>query len=75
VRLTLQVTQTSNNYVYWYEQAALFATPPPYCSLAQGQKDAAAWGTTAYGCHVLLIPGTASPDWDVVAYGGTGAPA
>jgi hypothetical protein len=74
IRVSLQVTQVSNQYVYWYEQAGLFATAPVYCSLAQGQKDGATLGTTAYGCHVLLIPGTKSPDWDVVAYGGGGAP-
>jgi hypothetical protein len=26
--------------------------------------------TTAYGCHLLFTPGTASPDWDIVAFGG-----
>jgi hypothetical protein len=71
VRVTLNVTQVSNNLMYWYEGAALFATPPVYCSLAVGSKDGAVPGTTAYGCHLLFIPGTASPDWDVVAYGGS----
>jgi hypothetical protein len=56
--------------MYWYQQAGLFATAPTYCSLAVGSKDGAAAGTTAYGCHVMFAPGTASPDWDVVAYSG-----
>jgi hypothetical protein len=73
IRVTLQVTEVGNNLMYWEQQAALFATPPTYCSLAQGAKDAGAMGSTAYGCHLLFIPGTASPDWDVVAYGGTAA--
>jgi hypothetical protein len=55
------------------QQAGLFATPPVYCSLAQGAKDGGAKGTTAYGCHLMFIPGTFSPDWDVVAFGGAGA--
>jgi hypothetical protein len=70
VRVTLQVTQTANNNMYWQEQAGLFATPPVYCSLAQGQKDGGAMTDTGYACHLLFIPGTASPDWDVVAFGG-----
>jgi hypothetical protein len=73
IRVTLQVTEVGNNLMYWEQQTALFATPPTYCSLAQGAKDAGAMGSTAYGCHLLFIPGTASPDWDVVAYGGTAA--
>jgi hypothetical protein len=73
IRVTLQVTQLSNNYMYWVQQAGLFATPPVYCSLAQGAKDGGAKGTTAYGCHLMFIPGTFSPDWDVVAFGGAGA--
>jgi hypothetical protein len=73
IRVTLQVTQTGNNLMYWYEGAGLFATLPPYCSSAVGSKDGAAAGTTAYGCHLLFIPGTASPDWDVVAFGGGAA--
>jgi hypothetical protein len=73
VRVTLQVTQISNNLMYWEQQPGLFSTVPVYCSLAQGAKDAGALGTTAYGCHLLFTPGTASPDWDVVAYGGAAA--
>ena len=73
LRVTLQVQQVSNNLMYWVQQAALFAAAPPYCSQAVGSKDGAAAGTTAYGCHVLFIPGTMSPDWDVVAYGGAAA--
>jgi hypothetical protein len=68
--VTVQVTQVGNNYMYWDQQPGLFATPPPYCSLAQGQKDSAGWNDTAYNCHLLFSPGTISPDWDVVAYGG-----
>jgi hypothetical protein len=70
IRVTLTVTQVGNQYMYWYQQAGLFATAPTYCSLAVGSKDGAAAGTTAYGCHVMFAPGTASPDWDVVAYSG-----
>jgi hypothetical protein len=70
LRVTLQVTRSGNNS--WYQQTGLFATPPTYCSLAQGAKDAAAPGTIAYGCHLIFIPGTASPDWDVVAFAGAG---
>jgi hypothetical protein len=73
IRVTLQVTQTANNLMYWQEQAGLFATPPIYCSLAQGSKDGGAVSSTAYGCHLLLIPGSKSPDWDIVAFGGTTA--
>jgi len=72
IRVSLQVTQPTagNPLVYWYQQTALFATAPTYCSLAQGSKDGAVAGTTAYGAHLEFIPGTASPDWDVVAYAG-----
>jgi hypothetical protein len=70
IRVTVKVTQVQNNTMYWYEQAGLFATLPPYCSLAQGSKDGGAAGTTAYGCHLMFIPGTFSPDWDIVAFGG-----
>ena len=73
LRVTLQVTQVSNNLMYWEQQPGLFSSPPTYCSLAQGAKDAGALGTTAYACHLLFTPGTASPDWDVVAYGGAAA--
>jgi hypothetical protein len=71
IRVTLQIAGTGSNS--WYQQIGLFATPPVYCSLAQGAKDAGAPGTTAYGCHLLFTPGTASPNWDVVAYGGAAA--
>jgi hypothetical protein len=81
IRVTVTVTQIPpNNYMYWYQQAGLFATAPTYCSLAVGSKDGAAAGTTAYGCHLMFVPGAASPDWDVVAFsgapagGGAGAP-
>jgi hypothetical protein len=74
VRVTLTVTQTANNVVYWLQQANLFATPPPNCSLAVGSKDGAAAGTTAYGLHATFVPGAASPDWDLVAFGGAAAP-
>jgi hypothetical protein len=70
VRVSVQVTQVSNNLMYWDQQVGFFATAPNYCSLAQGWKDAASPGTTAYDCHCMFIPGTASPDWDVVAFGG-----
>jgi len=73
IRVKLQVEQISNNLMYWVQQAGLFATPPIYCSLAQGSKDGATAGTTAYGCHLLFIPATFSPDWDVIAYGGMAA--
>jgi len=74
VRVTLQVTIVANNLMYWLQQTGLFATAPSYCSLAVGSKDGAAAGTTAYGCHAMFIPGAASPDWDIVAYGGTASP-
>jgi hypothetical protein len=73
LRVTVKVTQVSNDLMYWEQQAGLFATPPTYCSGAVGSKDGAAAGTTAYGCHLQFIPGVASPDWDVVAYGGAAA--
>ena len=56
--------------MFWSQQTGLFATPPTYCSLAQGQKDGGAKDSTAYDCHCVFIPGVASPDWDVVAFGG-----
>ena len=74
IRATLQVTQTGSNRVHWYQQAALFATAPTYCSLAVGSKDGSAAGTTAYCCHLTFTPGTVSPDWDIVAFGGSAAP-
>jgi hypothetical protein len=74
IRVTMTVTETSNNQVYWFQQAGLFATPPNYCSSAVGSKDGAAAGTTAYGLHATFIPGTASPDWYVVAFGGSAVP-
>jgi hypothetical protein len=73
LRVTVKVTQVSNDLMYWEQQAGLFATPPTYCLGAVGSKDGAAAGTTAYGCHLQFIPGVASPDWDVVAYGGAAA--
>jgi hypothetical protein len=73
LRVTYQVTLVGNNLMYWHEQAGLFATAPVYCSLAQGSKDGAAQGTTAYGCHCMFIPGSYSPDWDVIAFGGASA--
>ena len=73
IRVTLQVTRTGSNS--WLQQTGLFATAPVYCSLAQGSKDGATAGSTAYGCHLLLIPGTYSPDWDVLAFGGSAAEA
>jgi hypothetical protein len=57
--------------MYWEQQTGLFATLPPYTSSAVGSKDGAAATTTAYACHLLFTPGSASPDWDVVAYGGS----
>jgi hypothetical protein len=74
IKVSVQVTQIPpNNLMYWDSQVGLFATAPTYCSLAQGWKDAASPGTTAYDCHCLFTPGTASPDWDVVAFGGSAA--
>jgi hypothetical protein len=71
LRVTLQITRTGSNS--WWQQAGLFATPPIYCSGAVGSKDGATAGTTAYGCHLQFIPGSYSPDWDVLAFGGAGA--
>jgi hypothetical protein len=71
IRVTNSVSGSGN--LYWYQQTGLFATAPVYCSLAVGSKDGAAAGTTAYGCHLLFTPGTKSPNWDVVAYGGAAA--
>ena len=73
IRVTVKVTQVSNNLMYWQSQTGLFATPPTYCSLAVGSKDGAAAGSTAYDCHLMFIPGTASSNWDVVAFGGSAA--
>jgi hypothetical protein len=73
LRVTLQVTQVGNNQMDWEQQTGLFATAPPLTSLAVGSKDGAAAGTTAYGTHLLFTPGTASPDWDIVAFGGAAA--
>src|SRR6516165_5229230 len=73
IRVTVKVNQVGNNQMYWQEQAGLFATAPTYCSLAQGSKDGVAASSIAYDCHVQFIPGTASPDWDVVAFGGAAA--
>jgi hypothetical protein len=73
IQVMVQVTQIGNQLMYYDQQLNLFTTPPTYCSLAQGSMNAGAWGTTAYDCHVMFIPGAASPDWDVVAYGGAGA--
>jgi hypothetical protein len=71
IRVSAQVSQSGNNF--WYQQVGLFATAPTYCSLAVGSKDGASAGTTAYGAHLLFQPGTKSPNWDVVAYGGAAA--
>jgi hypothetical protein len=73
IRVTVKVNQVGNNQMYWQEQAGLFATAPTYCSLAQGSKDGTAASSIAYDCHVQFIPGTMSPDWDVVAFGGAAA--
>jgi hypothetical protein len=73
ITVTVQVTQIGNQNMYYDQQIGLFATPPVYCSLAQGSFNGAAWNTNAYDCHVMFIPGVASPDWDVVSYGGAGA--
>jgi hypothetical protein len=72
VRVTLQVTLVANNQMHWEEQAGLFATAPTYCSQARGSKDGGAQTTTGYGCHAIFIPGTVSPDWDMVAFAGAG---
>jgi hypothetical protein len=73
IDVSVQVTQIGNQLMYYDQQIALFATAPTYCSLAQGSFNGGAFSTTAYDCHVLFIPGTASPDWDIVAYGGAAA--
>jgi hypothetical protein len=73
IQVSVQVTLLGNNQMWWSQQVGLFATAPTYTSLAQGQKDGGGWTTTAYDCHCLFVPGTASPDWDVVAFGGSGA--
>ena len=73
IRVSVQVTQISNNYMYWDQQPGLFTPAPIYCSLAQGQKDGGVKNDTAYDCHCLFIPGAFSPDWDIVAYGGSNA--
>ena len=70
IRVTVKVTQVQNNTMNWYQQTGLFATLPPYSSSAQGSKDGGAPGTTAYGCHLMFVPGTFSPDWDTVAFNG-----
>src|SRR6516225_8052842 len=68
IRVTMQISATGSNS--WFEQVGLFATPPVYCSLAQGSLNGAAAGTTAYGCHLRFTPGTKSPNWDIVAFAG-----
>jgi hypothetical protein len=68
IRVTMQISATGSNS--WFEQVGLFATPPIYCSLAQGSLNGAAAGTTAYGCHLRFTPGTKSPNWDIVAFAG-----
>jgi hypothetical protein len=73
IRVTVKVNQTANNLMFWQEQAGLFATPPNNCSLAQGSYNNGALTTTAYDCHVMFIPGSYSPDWDVLAFGGAAA--
>jgi hypothetical protein len=64
----MQISSTGSNS--WFEQVGLFATAPVYCSLARGSLNGAAAGTTAYSCHLRFTPGTASPDWDIVAFAG-----
>jgi hypothetical protein len=73
IRVTVKVNQVGNNQMFWQQDVGLFATPPTYCSLAQGSKDGAPATSIAYDCHVQFIPGVASPDWDVVAFGGAAA--
>jgi hypothetical protein len=68
LRTTMQISATGSNS--WFEDVGLFATPPVYCSLARGSLNGAAAGTTAYSCHLRFTPGTASPDWDIVAFAG-----
>jgi hypothetical protein len=70
IRVSVQVTQIGNNLMYWDQQPGLFATPPVYCSLAQGSYNNGPLTDTAYDCHCLFVPGSFSPDWDIVAYGG-----
>src|SRR5262245_20820758 len=70
IRVSAQVTQISNDAMYWQENSGLFATAPVYTTLARGSKDSGPMTDTAYGCHLMFAPGTASPDWDLVAYGG-----
>jgi hypothetical protein len=72
IRVTVKVTQpaSGNITMNWYQQSGLFATAPTYCSSAVGSKDSGTPDTTAYGCHVMFIPGTFSPDWDIVSYSG-----
>ena len=72
LRLTVTEPTTANRDRSWYQQAALFATPPAHCSAATGKKDGGASTTTAYGLHVEFKPGSKSPDWDVVAVSGLG---
>jgi hypothetical protein len=57
--------------MYYDQQVGFFATPPDYCSSAQGIFNNGTPNADAFDCHVILIPGTLSPDWDVVAYGGS----
>src|SRR6516162_2784359 len=68
IRTTMQISSTGSNS--GFEQVGLFATAPVYCSLARGSLNGAAAGTTAYSCHLRFTPGTASPDWDIVAFAG-----
>jgi hypothetical protein len=70
IQVSVQVTQVANNLMYWDQAVGLFATPPTYCSLAQGFYNNGPGSATAYDCHVLFIPGAFSPDWDIVSYGG-----
>jgi hypothetical protein len=71
IRVTNAVSGSGS--LSWWQQPGLFATAPVYCSSAAGSKDGAAAGTTAYACHLLFTPGTKSPNWDVLAYGGAAA--
>jgi hypothetical protein len=68
IRVTMQISATGSNS--WFEQPGLFATAPVYCSLAVGSLNGAAAGTTAYSCHLRFMPGTVSPNWDIVAFAG-----
>jgi hypothetical protein len=68
VRVTCQVIYAGGAAnVGWYEDIGQFATPPTYTSLAQGWRNAAAKGTTAYGVHLNFTPGSKSPDWEIVS--------